>query len=111
MGIAKNKTKVHLRSESRRRNHEHSLQHQVQEWKTQELERDMFDRADAPEGSLTKCLEQLAPESRLLIKKHYFDGMTLQSIAGESNRTGGSIRMMLLRIRKVLAKCIRGQHQ
>ena len=111
IGIAKNKAKLHLRSEARRRNHELApLQNQIQRWKAQELEGEVFN--DASERvSLSRCIEQLAPESKRLIEKHYFDGMTLESIARESNRTGGSLRMMLLRIRKALAKCIRGQHQ
>ena len=111
IGIAKNKVKLHLRSEARRRNHELGpLRRQIQHWKAEELEGELFTDA-GQQGSLTRCIEKLAPESRQLIEKHYFDGKTLESIARESNRTGGSLRMMLLRIRKVLAKCMRGQHQ
>ena len=110
IGIAKNKARLHLRSEARRRDHESALQRQIQDWKAQELEGELFTDADL-QVSLTKCIAKLAPESKLLIETHYFEGRTLESIARESNRTGGSLRMMLLRIRKALAKCIRGQHQ
>ena len=110
IGIAKNKTKLHLRSEARRREHKLALQQQVQKWKAQELEKEW--QWDAGEqSSLSRCIKKLPPESRQLIEKHYFDGNTLESIARESNRTGGSLRMMLLRIRKALAKCIRVQQQ
>ena len=109
-GIAKNKAKLHLRSEARRRKHNLALEHQIQKWKVQELAKESpWDTRE--QGSLKRCIAKLAPESRQLIEKHYFDGNTLESIARESNRTGGSLRMMLLRIRKALAKCIRGQQQ
>ncbi|MEO1528970.1 MAG: sigma-70 family RNA polymerase sigma factor [Planctomycetota bacterium] len=109
IGIAKNKARLHLRSEARRRNHESSLHRQIQFWKAEELEGELF--ADENEQrKLTACLERLAPESKRLVETHYFDGRPLESIARESNRTGGSLRMMLMRIRKVLAKCIRGQN-
>lgn len=111
IGIAKNKAKLHLRSEARRRNHELSpLQYQIQRWKVQELEKELLNDT-SEQVSLARCLEKLAPGSRQLIEEHYFTGTSLESIARESNRTGGSLRMMLLRIRKALAKCIRGQHQ
>ena len=111
IGIAKNKVKLSLRAQARRRNHELSLfQCQIQQWKAQELEREMLEET-SEQGSLRTCMEKLAPESRRLIEQHYFDGKPLESIARESNRTSGSLRMMLMRIRKALAKCIRGQHQ
>ena len=111
IGIAKNKSKLHLRSESRRRKRELGLlEYQIQEWTVQEIEDELLTDA-SEQGSLTNCIDRLAPESRQLVKNHYFDGKTLESIASESNRTSGSLRMMLLRIRKALAKCIRGQQQ
>lgn len=111
VGIAKNKTKLYLRSEARRRNRESDPLHdQVLRWKAEQLESEVL--IDTSEhASLARCLGKLAPGSRQLVEKHYFDGMTLESIARESNRTGGSLRMMLLRIRKALAKCIRGTQQ
>ena len=110
IGIAKNKAKLHLRSEARRRKHHLAIESQIQKWKVQELDKESpWDTSE--QRSLVLCIKKLAPESRQLIKKHYFDGNTLESIARESNRTGGSLRMMLLRIRKALAKCIRGQQQ
>jgi RNA polymerase sigma-70 factor (ECF subfamily) len=112
IGIAKNKTKQHLRSEARRRKHElNPLQRQIQEWKVQQFDGEMLIDEPNEHILLAMCIEQLAPESKRLIDEHYFEGKTLESIACESNRTGGSLRMMLLRIRKALAKCIRAQHQ
>jgi len=111
IGIANNKAKLHLRSEARRQNRELShFQRQMQTWKAQKLEAELLAET-SEQDSLNRCLEKLAPGSRLLIEKHYYDGKPLESIASESNRTGGSLRMMLMRIRKVLAKCLRGQQQ
>ncbi len=111
MGIARNKVKLHLRTAARRRKHEQNLLHlQIQQWKAQELEKGSSLEAGEL-GSLAACIEKLPPESGQLIKAHYFDGKTLESIARESDRSGGSLRMVLLRIRKVLAKCIQGQQQ
>ena len=108
IGIAKNKTKLHLRPQTRRQNHETTLiRSQVYEWKVQELEGSLFSETD-DQDLLKQCVEKLAPQSKQLVKAHYFDGQSLESIARESNRTGGSLRMMLLRIRKGLAKCVRG---
>ncbi|CAN0379796.1 unnamed protein product [Hapterophycus canaliculatus] len=111
VGIAKNKARLHLRSEARRRTHESNLlQRQIQDWKGQELEGELFIDTNE-QAPLKECIERLAPESKQVIESHYFGGKTLESIARESKRSGGSLRMMLLRIRKALAKCIRGQNQ
>lgn len=111
IGIAKNKARLHLRSEARRQNHESTLLvRQMQDWKAQKLEGELSAET-AEQRSLAICIEKLAPESKRLVKSHYFDGHTLESIARESNRTSGSLRMMLMRIRRVLGKCIRGQQQ
>lgn len=111
IGIAKNKVKQHLRSEARRRKHEMDpLQRRIHEWKADELEGMLLNQSNDTD-LLTKCIEQLAPNSKQLIEEHYFGGKTVESIARKSNRTAGSLRMMLFRIRKALARCIRGQHE
>ena len=108
IGIAKNKARLHLRSQTRRQNHEATLiQSQVREWKAQDLEGSLFSEAN-DQDLLQQCIEKLAPQSKQLVKAHYFDGRFIESIARESNRTSGSLRMTLLRIRKGLAKCVRG---
>ena len=57
IGIAKNKAKLHLRSETRRRNHELVLlQLQIQEWKAQEIE--LFEDT-SDQGSLATCPEKV----------------------------------------------------
>lgn len=108
VGIAKNKAKLYLRTESRRRNHESALQRHLQGWKAQQLEKERTWDIDE-QSTLMRCIETLAPASKKLVEKHYFGGKTLESLARESNRTGGSLRMMLMRIRKALATCMRGQ--
>lgn len=108
IGIAKNKARLHLRSQTRRQNHESALlEIQIHEWKAQDLEGSLFSEAN-DQDSLRRCIEKLPPQSKQLVRAHYFHGQSLESIAAELNRSGGSLRMMLLRIRKGLAKCVRG---
>lgn len=110
IGIAKNKVKQHLRSEVRRRKRElDPIKRRIYEWKADELENAQLDHSNDLD-LLARCIEYLAPNSKQLIEEHYFRGKTLESIASKTKRTAGSLRMMLFRIRKALAKCIRGQH-
>ena len=57
--------------------------------------------------ALRLCMKQLSPEHRELVDAFYFENTTAESIARSSQRKPASIRMMLLRIRKALGKCIR----
>ncbi|MHC4876983.1 MAG: RNA polymerase sigma factor [Planctomycetota bacterium] len=55
---------------------------------------------------LQTCLEQLEPRQQSLIARFYFEDESAESIAAELGRRPGTIRMMLLRIRTALRKCI-----
>jgi RNA polymerase sigma-70 factor (ECF subfamily) len=57
--------------------------------------------------ALRECIASLAPESHQVLDEHYFQQQTLESIAKRQGRSGGALRMMLFRVRKVLRKCIR----
>jgi DNA-directed RNA polymerase specialized sigma24 family protein len=57
--------------------------------------------------ALQECLQRLAPESRRVIEDHYFKDHTIAAIAQRQGRKGGTVRMMLLRIRQALGKCVR----
>lgn len=110
-GIAKNKTREHLRAEVRRRQHEkNTLPQQLEKWRLQALEQTESLAGDE-HVALEQCIERLAPESGRLVRQHYFSGKSLETIAAESRRSSGSLRMMLFRIRKALANCLRRQRQ
>jgi len=59
-------------------------------------------RADA----LEHCLGELPPRSRRLLDLRYVDGMKPTQIADKIESTPGSVRVMLFRVRNLLADCI-----
>lgn len=73
-----------------------------------------FDRLEGAESldgnevnALHNCLDLLQPEHRELIEKFYFENQSAASIAEAEGKRSAGVRMMLLRIRKGLGKCIR----
>ena len=56
---------------------------------------------------LTKCLEQLASDDRLLILRRYGPGETGQSVAEYLGRPANSVYQSLSRIRRRLNECVR----
>ena len=51
-------------------------------------------------AALRGCVELLPPESRRVVEEHYFQHQSAEAIARQQGRTAGSVRMMLLRVRK-----------
>ena len=56
--------------------------------------------------ALKSCIGELPDQSMQLIDQFYFQEMTATSIAAMDDQASGAIRMKLLRIRKVLLRCI-----
>ncbi len=110
LGIARNVAIQHVRGDARRRLRETGpLATQLAQWRIEQLEQDPADSLDHERklASLRECVEHLAPESRRVVEEHYFQRQTVESIAQRQGRGAGTVRMMLLRIRKVLGECIR----
>ena len=110
LGIARNMAIQRVRSEARRRLRETGpLSIQLAEWRIEQLEQDSGDSLEHERklGAMRRCVERLAPESRRVVEEHYFHRQTVESIAQRQGRGAGAVRMMLLRIRKTLAECIR----
>ncbi|QGJ68552.1 RNA polymerase ECF-type sigma factor [Planctomycetales bacterium 10988] len=61
---------------------------------------------DSVTESLRNCLQKLAPHSSELIQKRYFQGNSILQIAKELDRSVGSLKVALLRIRRQLAECV-----
>lgn len=61
---------------------------------------------DAVRDALRPCMELLTAGNRDLIQRRYFRGMPLADIARSTDRTAGSIKVALLRIRQQLAQCV-----
>jgi RNA polymerase sigma-70 factor, ECF subfamily len=64
------------------------------------------DQVDERVRALEKCLRRLNSPELDLIEQRYYDGMTLDHLAGLSNRSLASLRVTLFRIRAALRKCI-----
>lgn len=58
---------------------------------------------------LEGCLDDLTPAQRDLIERRYRDHAPLRDIAARSASTEGSIKVLLWRARRQLARCIEGK--
>lgn len=56
--------------------------------------------------ALAGCLELLQPKYREIVDGYYAHGHSAEVLAVQTARTPGAIRMILMRIRRSLAKCI-----
>ena len=56
--------------------------------------------------ALETCLEELPPKSRLLLDMRYVEELSAAEMAQETGTTSGSVRVLLSRVRTVLAGCI-----
>ena len=56
--------------------------------------------------ALRQCLQVLPDESRELIQRRYFRGQSVANVAEFANRSIGSVKVALMRIRRQLSDCI-----
>jgi RNA polymerase sigma-70 factor, ECF subfamily len=72
------------------------------------FERALADSGDRParQAALERCLDKLPARSRRLIELRYENDASMQSLADEVDSTPASVRVMLFRIRNILAECI-----
>ena len=86
------------------------------------FEADLFERfteqwaaaepeVDRRSGALQECLDQLKGRAREVVRMRYFDELTAEEIARRAGTNGGSVRVMLQRIREQLRACISGRMQ
>lgn len=112
LAIARNQILLHLRNESRRRRLTGVIvPPELLELGAVTTSADPFqhESAEAELNTLQDCLQQLGEQPRALVEAFYFQGQSAESIAEETEKNAGAIRMMLMRIRKQLGKCIRGK--
>jgi len=60
----------------------------------------------ARQEALERCIEKLPAKSRQLLERRYEDGSSMEGVAAAVNFTAASVRVMLFRIRNLLAECI-----
>jgi RNA polymerase sigma-70 factor (ECF subfamily) len=71
------------------------------------VERQAADHAGA--AALEKCLDKLPLKSRRLLDLRYGEDASMEKIAQAVESTAGSVRVMLFRIRNLLADCVKGE--
>ncbi len=62
---------------------------------------------DSRRKALWECLDHLRPVDKALVLRRYFDELNIKQLATEAERSADSVKMSLLRIRGVLAACVR----
>lgn len=110
MAIARNQILLHLRNETRRRRRAGLIvPPEILEIDATTIDADPFQHETAKDElhALQDCLHRLGDDPRALVEAFYFQGRTAEALAAQEGKNAGAIRMMLLRIRKQLGKCIR----
>lgn len=110
LGIACNQIRVHIRNESRRRQRSEAVvPPELLESAATTVDLDPFHTNDAAEelDALRDCMTRLNERQRWLVDSFYFQKHSAEVIAGECSLTPGAVRMLLMRIRRQLAECIR----
>lgn len=60
-------------------------------------------------AALETCIDKLPPKSRNLLDLRYVEDASMEAIARAVDSTAGSVRVMLFRIRELLAECVRAE--
>ena len=78
------------------------------QWRMEQLEQDS-EEEEEHERMLAACevASVLAAESRRVVEEHHFQHQSGEAIAPQQGRTAGSVRMMLLRVRKGASEVMR----
>jgi RNA polymerase sigma-70 factor (ECF subfamily) len=71
------------------------------------VERQEADHARA--AALEQCIDKLPPKSRKLLDLRYLEDASMDAIAQVVGSTAGSVRVMLFRIRNLLADCVKAE--
>lgn len=110
MGIARNKAKQYLRMEMRRRKLRQEFAESKLSLSLKALQRDSDLTVEEQRlNLLQECLGQIPEPSKSLVESFYFRHQSSISIAAKLDQKESTIRMKLLRIRKLLHKCITGK--
>lgn len=61
---------------------------------------------DAARSALRPCMQLLTESNRLIVEQKYLKGMSIAAVAESCDRSVGSVKVALLRIRRQLADCM-----
>lgn len=107
--VARRRAAEHFRKHSRRNALEHAAG--LDEAVALAFQEHAADPADLARGQqhLEECLEELPAPQRQLIERRYRDHAPMRDIARTADSTEGSVKVLLWRIRRQLARCIEGK--
>ena len=109
MGITRHRALMHLRQLARHAEQRaESLDDSLAGWQLVacEAEGDRDLRMEEQMEALKGCIESLAGRNRQAVQAHYYRGKDTETIARSLNMKGTALRVMLMRIRDSLRKCI-----
>jgi RNA polymerase sigma-70 factor (ECF subfamily) len=109
LGIARNQIHIYLRERIRIIPKEESISILISLWNLERAEKETMEEGDLEIEVLKACLEKLPRKSSLLVKSFYFDQKGAGDIGLETGKSDNAVRLILLRIRKKLRKCIETQ--
>jgi DNA-directed RNA polymerase specialized sigma24 family protein len=64
------------------------------------------DLVSTRQRALGECLAQLNQATREMLRLRYVDGLNSDEIGGKTRRSAASVRMALMRVRDLLARCL-----
>jgi RNA polymerase sigma-70 factor (ECF subfamily) len=107
--IARRRVAEYFRKSSRRSSIEHSVD--VDEAVSLAFEENAADPVVLQQGRkhLEDCLEGLSKDQKILLDRRYRDRTPLRDIARDAETTEGSVKVLLWRVRRQLARCIEGK--
>lgn len=109
VGIARNLALRHLQDEARRRAREaRELPSLLAAWRAQRAESPDAEpaRHERKLAALGDCLKELPAGSGRLVQGHYYRRESAVLLAREMGKNSSAVRMMLLRIRLALRRCV-----
>jgi RNA polymerase sigma-70 factor (ECF subfamily) len=112
IGIARNKALTYLRGEiRRRRRNKQMFDEAVVQWQANRLNDELteYEEHELSIAALRGCIETLPAASKSVVELYYFQEQAAEEIAKSLNKNSGAVRMMLLRIRRALGKCVAGK--
>lgn len=112
LAVTRNQIRMFLRNESRRKRRSATVMSPELLEAEQTIEdHDPFrlENAEHELAALQDCLKKLGEGPRQIVEGFYFRKQSAEALAADRQQTPGAIRMLLMRVRKRLGKCIRSQ--
>jgi len=107
--VARRRVAEYFRKNSRRSSMEQSVE--VDEVVSLAFEENAADPVVLQQGRkhLEDCLDGLSKDQKTLLDRRYRDRAPLRDIARDADTTEGSVKVLLWRVRRQLARCIEGK--